>query len=84
MLSILRNKVRVGLALGLLVGSFAINTGAQTPSVPRFTTCEFNQTTQITTCDSFGSSAGYYRFQCNTSGSCWVVRPLSTVSSNEE
>jgi hypothetical protein len=73
MLSTLKKTTRRLLLLTLVIA--ALSFGAPTTNsqtVPRITLCEFDSSTQITTCDSFGSSAGYFRYQCDTSGHCWL------------
>jgi hypothetical protein len=72
MLYIHKKTAKMFFALALVVG--ALSFGASTTNsqtVARYTLCEYDSSTKITTCDSFGSSAGYFRYQCDTSGHCW-------------
>jgi hypothetical protein len=74
MLSTIKKRVRLSLSLALVVCALGLGVPtSRAKSVPRYTLCEYDSSNGITTCDSFGSSAGYFRYQCNSSGSCWAV-----------
>jgi hypothetical protein len=75
MRTLLKNSAKkLVLAITFAVGTLGIGVPTiQSQTVPRMTLCE--DTGGWVYCDSFGSSAGYFRYRCNYSGYCEDVTP---------
>ncbi len=72
MLSMHKKIAKKIFALALVVGALSFGASStKSQSTDRYTLCEYDSSSGITTCDSFGSSAGYFRYQCDAGGNCW-------------